>query len=64
MKKWIEEIDNQRELFTTKQQRMDENIITVTSSVSKLSADILAVLIDMNIMSDKLVKNSMRSLLF
>jgi hypothetical protein len=35
---------------------MDESIITVTSSVSKLSADILAVRIDMNIMSDKLEK--------
>jgi hypothetical protein len=39
-----------------KQQRMDERIITVTSSVSKLSTDILAVRIDMNIMSDKLEK--------
>jgi hypothetical protein len=56
MKKRIEEIDNQREAFTTKQQRMDESIITVTSSVSKLSADILAVRTDMNIMSDKLEK--------
>jgi hypothetical protein len=53
MKKRMEEIDNQREAFTTKQQRMDESISTVTSSVSKLSADILAVRIDMNIMSDK-----------
>jgi hypothetical protein len=35
---------------------MDESISTVTSSVSKLSADILAVRIDMNIMSDKLEK--------
>jgi hypothetical protein len=52
----MEEIDNQREALTTKQQRMDENISTVTSSVSKLSADILAVRIDMNIMSDKLEK--------
>jgi hypothetical protein len=56
MKKRMEEIDNQREAFTTKQQRMDESIITVTSSVSKLSADILAVRIDINIMSDKLEK--------
>jgi hypothetical protein len=56
MKKRMEEIDNQREAFTTKQQRMDESIITVTSSVSKLSADILAVRIDMHIMSDKLEK--------
>jgi hypothetical protein len=56
MKKRMEEIDNQREAFTTKQQRMDESISTVTSSVSKLSADILAVQIDMNIMSDKLEK--------
>jgi hypothetical protein len=35
---------------------MDESISTVTNSVSKLSADILAVRIDMNIMSDKLEK--------
>jgi hypothetical protein len=56
MKKRMEEIDNQREAFTMKQQRMDESISTVTSSVSKLSADILAVQIDMNIMSDKLEK--------
>jgi hypothetical protein len=56
MKKRREEIDNQREAFTTKQQRMDESISTVTSSVSKLSADIVAVRIDMNIMSDKLEK--------
>jgi hypothetical protein len=40
----------------TKQQRMNESISTVTSSVSKLSADIFAVRIDMNIMSDKLEK--------
>jgi hypothetical protein len=52
----MEEIDNQREAFTTNQQRMNESISTVTSSVSKLSADILAVRIDMNIMSDKLEK--------
>jgi hypothetical protein len=39
-----------------KKQRMDESISTVTSSVSKFSADILAVRIDMNIMSDKLDK--------
>jgi hypothetical protein len=56
MKKRMEEIDNQREACTTKQQRMDGIISTVTSSVSKLSADILAVQIDMNIMSDKLEK--------
>jgi hypothetical protein len=56
MKKQMEEIDNQREVFTTQQQRMDESISTITSSVSKLSADILAVRIDMNIMSDKLEK--------
>jgi ABC-type uncharacterized transport system fused permease/ATPase subunit len=56
MKKWMEEIYNQREAVTTNQQRMYESISTVTSSVSKLSADILAVCIDMNIMSDKLVK--------
>jgi hypothetical protein len=56
MKKRIEEIDNQREVSTMKQQRMDENISTITSSVSKFSADILAVWIDMNIMSDKLEK--------
>jgi hypothetical protein len=35
---------------------MDESINTVTSSISKLSADILAVRIDMNIMSDTLEK--------
>jgi hypothetical protein len=57
MKKQMEEIDDQREAFTTKQQTMDESISTDTSSVSKLSADILAVRIDMNIMSDKLEKN-------
>jgi hypothetical protein len=56
VKKRMEEIDNQREGFTTKQQIMDESISTVTSSVSKFSADILAVRIDMNIMSDKLEK--------
>jgi hypothetical protein len=56
MKKRMEEIDNQREAFTTKQQRMDERISTVTISVSKLSANILAVRIDMNIMSDNLEK--------
>jgi hypothetical protein len=56
MKKRMEEIDNQREVFTTKQQRMDKSISTVTSYVSKLLADILAVQIDMNIMSDKLEK--------
>jgi ABC-type uncharacterized transport system fused permease/ATPase subunit len=56
MKKRMEEIYNQREAFTMKQQRMEESISTVTSSVSKLSADILAVLIDMNTMSDKLEK--------
>jgi hypothetical protein len=54
MKKRMEEIDNQREAFTTNQQRINESIIT--SSVSKLSAYILAVRIDMNIMSDKLEK--------
>jgi hypothetical protein len=52
MKKWMEEIDNQRESFTTNQPRMDERI----STVSKLLADVLAVRIDMNIMSDKLKK--------
>jgi hypothetical protein len=56
MMKRMEEIDNQIEAFTTKQQRMDKSISTVTSSVSKLSADILAVRIDMIIMSDKLEK--------
>jgi hypothetical protein len=53
----VEEIDNQKEALTTKQQRVDEIISTVTSSVSKLPAHILAVRIDMNIMSDKLEKN-------
>jgi chromosome segregation ATPase len=56
MKKRMEEIDNQREVFTTRQQRMYESISTATSSVSELSADILAVQTDMNIMSDKLKK--------
>jgi predicted metalloenzyme YecM len=56
MKKRMEETDNQREAFTTKKQQMYESIITVTRSVSKLSADILAVRIDMKIMSDKLEK--------
>jgi hypothetical protein len=56
MKKRMDEIDNQREAFTTKQKRMDGSISKVTSSVSKLSADILAVRIDMNIVSDKLEK--------
>jgi hypothetical protein len=56
MKKRMEEIDNQRVAFTTKQQRMDKIISTVTSSVSKLSADILPVRIDMNTVSDKLEK--------
>jgi hypothetical protein len=56
MKKRMKEIDNETEAFTTKHQRMDERISTVTSSVSKLSADILAVWTDMNIMSDKLEK--------
>jgi hypothetical protein len=41
MKKWMEEIDNQIEAFTPKQQRMDESISTVTS---------------LYIMSDKLEK--------
>jgi hypothetical protein len=54
MRKRMEEIDNKREALTTKRQRMYESISTFTSSVSKLSADILAVRIDMNIMSDKL----------
>jgi hypothetical protein len=54
MKKRMEEIDKQRDDFNTKQQRMDDSISTVTSSVSKLTADILAVRIDMNKMSDKL----------
>jgi septal ring factor EnvC (AmiA/AmiB activator) len=56
MKKRMEEIDNQRDAFTTKQHRMEEKISTVTSSVSKLTADILAVRIDMKKMSDKLKK--------
>jgi chromosome segregation ATPase len=56
MNKRIEEIDNQRVELTTKQQRMDKNISTATSSVSKLTTYILAVRIDRNIMSDKLEK--------
>jgi hypothetical protein len=54
MKKRMEEIDKQRDKFTTKQQRMDDSISSVTNSVSKKMADILAVKIDMNKMSDKL----------
>jgi hypothetical protein len=64
MRKRMEGIVNQREAFTTKQQKMDESISTVTSSVSKLTADILAVRIDMNIMSDELEKSSTISLPF
>jgi archaellum component FlaC len=56
MKKRMEEIDNQMEALTTKQQKMVKSISTITSSVSKLSADMLVVRIDMNIMSDKLKK--------
>jgi hypothetical protein len=54
MKKRMEEIDKQRDEFMTKQQRMDDSIISVTSSVSKLTEDILVVWIDTNKMSDKL----------
>jgi hypothetical protein len=43
MKKRMEEIDKQRDELTTKQQRMDDSISSVTSLVSKLTADILAV---------------------
>jgi hypothetical protein len=55
-KKRMEEIDKQRDEFTTKRQIMDVSISSssVTSSVSKLMADILAEIIDMNKMSDKL----------
>jgi hypothetical protein len=56
IKNRMEEIDNERELFKTKKQRIDKSISTVTSSVSKLLANILAVRIDMNIMSNKLEK--------
>jgi hypothetical protein len=56
MKKRMEEIANKKEAFTMKQQRMSESTSTVTSSFSKLSADILAFRIDMNIKSDKLEK--------
>jgi hypothetical protein len=58
MKKRMEEIDKQRDEFMTKQQIMDDSISSVTSSVSKLTADILAVIIDMNKMSDKLEQKS------
>jgi hypothetical protein len=51
IKKRMEEIDKKRYEFTTKQQRMDDS---VTSLVSELTADILAVIIDMKNMSDKL----------
>jgi hypothetical protein len=42
-KKRMEEIDKQRDEFTRKQQRMDDSISIVTSSVSKLMADMLVV---------------------
>jgi starvation-inducible outer membrane lipoprotein len=54
MKKRMEEIDKQRNEFKTKQQRMDGSIISVATSMSKVTADILTVRIDMFIMSDKL----------
>jgi hypothetical protein len=54
MKKRMEEIDKQRDVFITKQQRMYDSISIVTSLVSKLMADILAVQIDMKKRSDKL----------
>jgi hypothetical protein len=54
VKKRMEEIDKQRDEFTTTQQRMYDSISSVTSSGFKLTADILAVIIDMNKMSDKL----------
>jgi hypothetical protein len=50
----MEEIDKQRDEFTTNKQGMDDSISSVTSSVSKPTEDILAVRIDMNKMSDKL----------
>jgi hypothetical protein len=53
-KKRMEEIDKQWDEFMTKQQGMDDSISSVTSSVSKLMADILPVRIDMKKISDKL----------
>jgi hypothetical protein len=53
MKKRVEEIDKQRDEFKTKQQIMDDSIVSITTSVSKLTADILAIRIDMEIMSDR-----------
>jgi tetrahydromethanopterin S-methyltransferase subunit B len=58
MKKRMEEIDKQRDESTTKQQRMDDSISSVTGLVSKLTEDILVVQIDMNKMSDKLEHKS------
>jgi hypothetical protein len=52
LRKRMEEIDKQRD-ESTKQQKMDDSI-SVTSLVSKMTADILAVNINMNKMSDKL----------
>jgi hypothetical protein len=43
MKKCMEEIDKQRDEFTIKKQIMDDSIISVTTSVSKLTKDILVV---------------------
>jgi hypothetical protein len=54
MKKCMEEIDKQRDEFTTNQQQMDEKNSSATTSVSKLTEDILTVHIDMNKMSNKL----------
>jgi hypothetical protein len=52
-KKRTEEIDKQRDEFMTKKIIMDDSISSVTSSVSKLIIDMLALIIGMKKMSDK-----------
>jgi hypothetical protein len=54
VKRKMYEIDKQREIFNSMQRRMDDSTIRVMTSISKLTADILAVGVDMNKMSDKL----------
>jgi hypothetical protein len=54
MMRRMEEIDKQREQFTTKQQWLDNSISSVTSSVAKLTTDILAVRVDIHKISYKL----------
>jgi pimeloyl-CoA synthetase len=54
VKKCMEEIDKQRDEFTTKQQIMDDSISSVTTSVSKLTENIVAVRIDMKEVGEKI----------